>query len=1217
MMENYIAKLNEHAQKNRLELKYEDVACDGPDHIRTFTLRVVLNGQAYPSGVGKNKKEAKQNAAKNALKGLLEEGHQHPVEPTSNTAESLPAPVHETDITQPNYICWLNEYSQKNGLQIRAVESTRVGQTYSTLFCSFVVGDKEYPAAPGRTKRDAKEEAAKLVYRTLYGSKTTEVTDHSKPRDACQTETSGQQKNDILHSNNAITSLNIKDEEQFFEETNYIGILNHYCQKTNRNPDFKLEKRCGPAHNPQFFYRLIINNEDYPVGEGKNVKDARQQAAKLAWQALQERSDWNSQVSNFNDTPSKLSTTGSTLESLSLLSPSTGTGDSVLFKSSHPAMDQDGNADVKPKRRIAANFLNVRGDNRKDVASSAVREKNAGIKPSEKPSSQLVSSRFRSDFDSIEDLGHGAFGSVFKARDKLLDKYFAVKIVRGKEKALREVAALADLQHQNIVRYYTCWKEESKFILANSTESYSTSSSSSSLPHTIQYLYIQMELCDTRTLRVWIDELNIQNAKKTLKDTRRRKDSLSHTQELVSGVEYIHSMKLIHRDLKPANILFGVDCKVKIGDFGLVTAEIDDDEENLIERSVYKGTPSYMAPEQRNKLTYYDRKVDIFAVGLIYFELLWKLYTGHERKVVWDGVRDQKFPEGFSQHFPREHNVIKSMLCAKPEERPEARDVKILLEECDQTVNTDKRQNRTVINMEINILPSLGFYSDAKFTWRAMVNGQAYPPGKGRTRKEAKQNAAKHARRGLEEKAEQDQSSTVDENYRATSRKEPVLKLCNKIQGLNVKPNDNTVKKTNYIGLVTHFCEKTKRICNYIEMERRGQAPDVIFVYKVVIDLLHYPLGTGRTIKEARQHAAQLAWSALQEQSDWDSKVSVRSTGDGSLSRSRGSVDRSSQNMATSDSKEFTASSNSSKNQTSPPPGRFMSEFDSMEHLGNGGFGCVYKVREKFLDKNYAVKIVKCEEKALKEVKALSDLHHPNIVRYYSCWVEDSRPPEEHMNGDSVSATGSTSQSSSSSSPQYLYIKMELCDSETLKVWIDGKNGEGSEVAQNIRRAESLIIAQQIVSGIQYIHNMELFHRDLKPENLMIGKNRTVKIVDFGLVTADTDNDANHVERTQSRGTSSYMAPEQRSGTKYDHKVDIFALGIIYFELLWKLYTYHEKRDIWDAVRSQNLPTDFAQKFPPEDTLIKSMLCLKPEDRPEASEVKTEMENIARTLPKK
>ncbi|KAM4607895.1 interferon-induced, double-stranded RNA-activated protein kinase-like [Polymixia lowei] len=249
------------------------------------------------------------------------------------------------------------------------------------------------------------------------------------------------------------------------------------------------------------------------------------------------------------------------------------------------------------------------------------------------------------------------------ARQISQESYCAVKIVRYKEKALREVDALVDLQHPNIVRYYTSWIEDSDYS-QGTTDSYSSSQSSSdSSP---LYLYIQMELCEKETLEVWIDEKNTHKENPT-----RREESLPIAQQIVSGVEYIHSKKLIHRDLKPANIMFGMDAKVKIGDFGLVTAEDNDnddnDDDNLMERTEDTGTRSYMAPEQRSQTTY-DRKVDIFALGLIYFELLWKLFSGMEKAA---------------------HKIIKSMLRMKPEDRPDASKLKKDLEECSDALHQE------------------------------------------------------------------------------------------------------------------------------------------------------------------------------------------------------------------------------------------------------------------------------------------------------------------------------------------------------------------------------------------------------------------------------------------------------------------------------------------------------------------------------------------------
>uniref|UniRef100_UPI0037E87CB3 interferon-induced, double-stranded RNA-activated protein kinase-like n=1 Tax=Semicossyphus pulcher TaxID=241346 RepID=UPI0037E87CB3 len=688
--ENYVAKLNEHAQRTRSELKFEDVGSVGPDHIKTFTLRAVLNGKAYPDGVGKNKKEAKQNAAKNALRGLSDET----TEATENTAEAPATPVHQSSTNNINYICWLNEYGHKHRLGIRAVESTKVGAN-STFH--FVVGDKEYPAATGKNKKEAKEEAAKLVYHEIFSLKTTETGDEKcSDVPSQQEETSNQNVSDICDKTR---SPSVMTPGKDFIATNFIGLLNNYCQKTKRTHDYIFQNRCGQPHNLLFYYKVVIDKKEYPEGEGKTVKEAKQNAAQLAWSALQEQSDWDSKLSQSSAmsedaAPARRPTPTSTPEPCDGKSSSVPTTptDSVAFTNSMSPSDQIQSPGVKSKIRIAAMFPNAHKHSKEDIMVD-FNGKDAG--KSEKSATQSVVSRFTSEYDTIVCLGKGGFGHVYKARQKLLEKDYAVKVVCCKKKALREVAALSDLNHCNIVRYYTCWLEDSEYQWDSTGDSCSSSQSTGNSANS--YLYIQMELCDTKTLRVWIDEKNMQNMKKSLRDFKRREESLGIAQQIANGVEYIHSMKFIHRDLKPANIMFGKDGEVKIGDFGLVTDE-KDDAENLVERSVYKGTPSYMAPEQRSR-TIYDRKVDIFALGLIYFELLWNLFTGHERKAVWEDVRNQKPPEGFTQNFPLESDIIKSMLCVKPEDRPEASKLKTELERGSRIlkqVRDTRRENRTV-----------------------------------------------------------------------------------------------------------------------------------------------------------------------------------------------------------------------------------------------------------------------------------------------------------------------------------------------------------------------------------------------------------------------------------------------------------------------------------------------------------------------------------------
>ncbi|XP_072246397.1 uncharacterized protein [Leuresthes tenuis] len=1366
MMEsvNFIAQLKEYADKERLVVKYEDVDSVGPDHIKTFTLRAVLNGKAYPDGVGKNKKEAKQNAAKNALESLSKE----PAVSTEKGTEVFPARV---QLKSTNYTCWLNEYGQKNRVSVRTVETTRLGPSSASQWCRFVVGDKEYQAASGKTKKEAKEEAAKLVYHEIVGGETT------RTEDGRDSGTSSLQKEELdeilLDICDKTKSLSIQIEDSSPAETNFVGIVNQYCQKQKQLCAFVEDRRCGLSHTPTFFYKLVIDKKEYPVGEGKSIKEAKQNAAQLAWSALKEQPDWDSKVcdgAHAKQSPSTSTQDSGHVKSSSITSTSTP---AVITPSSkHPAPGTN----VKPKIRIAANFQNACDKSKEDMINFKVKSK--GNTQTEKTPTQSMMSRFTLDYDSIERLDKGSFGYVFKAKHKLEEKYYAVKIVRCKDNvknALPEVKVLSDLNHCNIVRYHSCWMEESGYQWDSSTDSSSASQSSSD--SSAKYLYIQMELCSIKTLRVWIDEKNVQNPKKSLRDSKRRKESLTIALQIVSGVDYIHSKRLIHRDLKPANIMFGQSGSVKIGDFGLVTEEIENDSENQKERNKYKGTPSYMAPEQREK-TLYIHKVDIFALGLIYFELLWNIPTIDDKTEIWADVRKRKFPQGFCQHHLQESEMIQSMLSEKPEERPEASKLKTDLEHSLEILKTMQLDSKTTFKRQLNrnrsrtsadngveirctekteqcfefctyfykayicvllhnrcviamasgnyvakicdyaqksgllwtfeVLDCDGPDHNKKFFQRVVLDGKAYPTGVGKSKKDAKQNAAEHAWNCLltgedqstaENTAEASAAVYVtdinyicwlnqygqrnslkikpvpttkpglhnatcwckfvvgDKEYPEVSGKtkrdakeaaaklvydiicggnstetadasgpqnekldENVADICSRTSSLSVNSVDNGDKETNYIGFINHYCQKKNLQPTFMEVDKRGPPHCPEFHYRWKIADKEYPVGVGKNKTEAKQNAAKLAWSALQDQSDWDSEVSVKSTvsenGAPSTMSTQDLNESSSQNFqnSASDSVVFADSSNLSNAQNdvqnrdienasgaSNRP-RFTEEFHTIGGLGKGGYGRVYQATEKLTNLEYAVKIVEGIKKAVQEARALSELQHDNIVRYYNCWMEDSEYQDDNL-------SQSTSESTSNSCPQYLYIRMELCSPKTLRNWIKEKNKNDVQGSQ--RSAESLPIAQQIVSGVKCIHSHKLIHRDLKPANIMFGKDGKVKIGDFGLVTAATEgDDGNLMKRTIRKGTISYMAPEQMS-QEYDHKVDMFALGLIFFELLWKISTGHERAMIWRDARSKKFPEEFSKTFLQESRIVNSLLSEKPERRPEASAVEAELKECA------
>ncbi|XP_041644951.1 interferon-induced, double-stranded RNA-activated protein kinase-like [Cheilinus undulatus] len=575
---NFVARLNEYAQKNKILLSYDFLGSDGPDHNKTFSMRAVVDGKPCPQGEGKTKKDAKQDAAKSALACLMEEDTQITNNATVNTANTSTAAVLQSP-RNLNYICWLNEYGQKNWLSVRAVESMGVGANFATQCCYFMVGDKEYPAASGATKREAKEKAAKIVHDEISGIRNTEMlTTSTVPTDGASPKLSARSAPREKSSQSTTTS---SSERVVFKDSNSSG-----AQMSSRLSEYGASSRECSSSSPS------MQQYNYSSGVFTN-------------------------------------------------SPSTSM-DEINHRLERCTLDT-------PQKKTQ--------------------------------NGTSTTSKFTTDFDSIENISSGFYGCVFRVRDKLEDKNFAVKIVCSGGRSLREVRTLSDLQHQNVVRYYTCWEEDEGYHWDTLVGIYRSPQSINTSPP--KFLYIKMELCDTKTLENWIREKNDQS----LPDCKRREESLSIALQLFSGVEYIHSMNHIHRDLKPANILFGIDRrrrKLKIGDFGLVTRD-----DASMDRTVGQGTPNYMAPEQKTGRNY-DRKVDIFSLGLIYLELLWKLSTGMERAKVFEDARQQKFPSEFPQRFFEEMEIIKSMLCERPEGRPEASSVRAQLETMAQAIKAQR-----------------------------------------------------------------------------------------------------------------------------------------------------------------------------------------------------------------------------------------------------------------------------------------------------------------------------------------------------------------------------------------------------------------------------------------------------------------------------------------------------------------------------------------------
>lgn len=191
------------------------------------------------------------------------------------------------------------------------------------------------------------------------------------------------------------------------------------------------------------------------------------------------------------------------------------------------------------------------------------------------------------------------------------------------------------------------------------------------------YLYIQMQLCRKENLKDWM-------AQRCQPEQREHNQCLDIFVQIAEAVDFLHSKGLMHRDLKPSNIFFTMDDVVKVGDFGLVTAmdqEEDEDEPSaltpaplLTRHTGQVGTKLYMSPEQLSGNSY-SHKVDIYSLGLILFELLYPFRTQMERVRTLTEVRALCFPEVFSKNNVQELSMVRSMLSLSPSERPEAADI--------------------------------------------------------------------------------------------------------------------------------------------------------------------------------------------------------------------------------------------------------------------------------------------------------------------------------------------------------------------------------------------------------------------------------------------------------------------------------------------------------------------------------------------------------------
>ncbi|MBY0546790.1 MAG: serine/threonine protein kinase [Candidatus Obscuribacterales bacterium] len=262
--------------------------------------------------------------------------------------------------------------------------------------------------------------------------------------------------------------------------------------------------------------------------------------------------------------------------------------------------------------------------------------------------------------------------------------------------------------------------------------------------------------------------------------------------------------------------------------------------------------------------------------------------------------------------------------------------------------------------------------------------------------------------------------------------------------------------------------------------------------------------------------------------------------------------------------------------------------------LGTGGMGTVYEATELHLNRKVAVKIIhqaiaRTEDNLARfrrEADVLSHLQHKNLVGFYRYGVWKGMP----------------------------YVVLERLSGQPLsKILADGP----------IAPRQALSIAEQVLEALCFVHGKGIVHRDLKPSNLILLDTHQIKILDFGLCGILNSADAQALtESGLLIGSVHYMSPEICTGKKADTKADIYALGIILYQMLTGTPPFDHESPIGLLYKHANDPIPSLHNQYPLlpmasqiDALLESCLAKQPDDRPDASRLLEAIRALSTAMP--
>lgn len=221
-------------------------------------------------------------------------------------------------------------------------------------------------------------------------------------------------------------------------------------------------------------------------------------------------------------------------------------------------------------------------------------------------------------------------------------------------------------------------------------------------------------------------------------------------------------------------------------------------------------------------------------------------------------------------------------------------------------------------------------------------------------------------------------------------------------------------------------------------------------------------------------------------------------------------------------------------------------KYDILESLGQGGMNDAYKARDRATGRLVVLKIPFSSligdpatySRYQRELEIGKRLHHPNIQELLD---------EGRLDGGVAP-----------------YLVLEYVDGTLLREYLR----EHAPLPID----EAINITVQLADALQYCHEHGVVHRDLKPENILIEADGTVKLVDFGIALLQGARRLTFRRLTSGFGTPDYMAPEQVQGDRGDARTDVYAVGVMLFEMLTGDVAYHGDSPL--AVMSQRVTTD-------------------------------------------